>query len=113
MKTWERTGYMVIEKEFDYDLHEFDITQKGEVIATITPACIEDMEKIIKDLDNEADVNGWEDGNGNTIRINTWGGNRKGSGRPSTGRIKKQIYVTDEEFDEVKKLIEDLRKSPQ
>jgi hypothetical protein len=38
-----------------------------------------------------------------------WGGAREGSGRKATGRKKKNIYVTDEEFEEVKKLIETLR----
>ena len=39
----------------------------------------------------------------------TWGGKREGSGRPSTGRKKQNIYVTDAEFAEVKKLIDKLR----
>lgn len=38
-----------------------------------------------------------------------WGGKRSGAGRPSTGRSKKIIYVTDEEYTEVKKLIDKLR----
>ena len=38
-----------------------------------------------------------------------WGGRRERAGRPSTGRKKHQIYVTDEEYIEVKKLIELLR----
>ncbi len=43
---------------------------KGEeVIATITPNTIEDMNQIIKDLDSGEEVNGWEDGMGNTIWI--------------------------------------------
>lgn len=69
MKTWERDSYTVVEVPFDGDLHEFQIVKGGEVIATITPATIEDMETIIKDLDNGEDVNGWEDGMGNTISI--------------------------------------------
>ena len=69
MRTWEREGYKVVEKEFDYDLHEFDIVKNGETIATINPGSIDDMENIIKDLDNGEDVDGWEDGKGNTIRI--------------------------------------------
>ena len=58
MRTWEREGYKVVEKEFDYDLHEFDIVKNGETIATINPGSIDDMENIIKDLDNGEDVNG-------------------------------------------------------
>ena len=38
-----------------------------------------------------------------------WGGKREGAGRPTTGRKKKQIYVTDAEYAEVKKLIDKLR----
>lgn len=38
-----------------------------------------------------------------------WGGKREGAGRPSTGRKKHQIYVTEEEYAKVKQLIENLR----
>ena len=69
MKTWNRKGYEVEEKEFDYDMHKFDVVKDGEIIATIILGCIEDMESIIKELDNGAEVDGWEDGMGNTIRI--------------------------------------------
>ncbi|MCR6116621.1 hypothetical protein HXA31_20035 [Salipaludibacillus agaradhaerens] len=69
MREWKREGYEVVEKEFDGDLHEFDVVVGGEIIATITPNDIEDMEEIIKDLDNGEGVNGWEDGMGNTISI--------------------------------------------
>ncbi len=69
LKIWERKGYTVEEKEFDYDLHQFEVIKDGEVIATITPGSIEDMNQIIEDLDNGEDVDGWEDGNGNTISI--------------------------------------------
>lgn len=69
MRTWEREGYTVVEKDFDHDLHVFDVIKNGEVIATITPPDIEDMNQIIEDLDNGEDVNGWEDGMGNTISV--------------------------------------------
>lgn len=69
MKTWNRKGYTVVEVKHNYDLHAFEIIQNKEVVATITPNTIEDMEQIIKDLDNGEDVNGWEDGMGNTISI--------------------------------------------
>jgi hypothetical protein len=39
-----------------------------------------------------------------------WGGKRKGSGRPSTGRKKHQFYVTDSEAEQIKQLIDTLRK---
>lgn len=37
------------------------------------------------------------------------GGLRPGSGRPSTGRKKRQFYITDEECELIKKYIEELR----
>lgn len=70
MKVWQREGYEVVEVEFDYDLHEFMVIKEGgDVIATITPGSIEDMQQIINELDNGEDVDGWEDGKGNTIDI--------------------------------------------
>lgn len=70
MRVWQRDGYVVNEVEFDGDLHEFMVVREGgEVIATITPASIEDMQQIIEDLDAGEDVNGWEDGMGNVISI--------------------------------------------
>lgn len=38
-----------------------------------------------------------------------WGGAREGAGRPSTGRRKRTVYVTDEEYSKIKELIEQLR----
>lgn len=70
MRTWERIGYTVEEIEFDHDLHEFNVVQSGEVIATITPADLENMDVIIETLDAGDDVNGWEDGNGNVVCLN-------------------------------------------
>ena len=70
MRTWKREGYTVVEKAFDYDLHEFDVVlDSGEVVGTITPATLEDMAAVVADLDAGADVNGWEDGMGNTIYV--------------------------------------------
>jgi hypothetical protein len=69
MRVWERKGYIVQEIELDHDLHKFEVVKDGRVIATITPADVEDMEKIIADLDSGEDVNGWEDGLGNVISV--------------------------------------------
>ena len=69
MRVWEREGYIVREVEFDYDLHEFEVVKDGEVIATITPADLDDMDRIISNLDAGEGVDGWEDGMGNTISI--------------------------------------------
>lgn len=67
MKVWEREGYTVVEKEFDYDLHQFEIVKGGEVIATIVPTDFDNMRETIDALDGGEDVRGWEDGMGNTI----------------------------------------------
>ena len=67
-KVWERSGYKVEIVEHDYDLKAFEIVQ-GDKVQTIYPETIEDMEQIIKDLNNGEDVDGWEDGLGNTIVI--------------------------------------------
>lgn len=69
MKTWNREGYQVVEVSYNYDLHAFDVIKGDDVVATITPNTIEDMHQIIESLDNGDDVNGWEDGMGNTIYI--------------------------------------------
>ncbi|WP_336992645.1 hypothetical protein [Bacillus toyonensis] len=69
MRIWEREGYKVVEEKFDGDLHAFDVIKREEVVTTITPGTIEDMNQIIEDLNDGEDVNGWEDGMGNTIYI--------------------------------------------
>jgi len=69
MKVWMREGYEVVEKPFDGNLHEFEIVKGDEVVGTITPDSLEDQARIIADLDAGEDVNGWEDGMGNTIRV--------------------------------------------
>lgn len=69
MKKWYRNGYFVQEVSFNFALHEFQIIRHAKVIHTITPETIEDMNRIIEALDAGEDVNGWEDGNGQTISI--------------------------------------------
>lgn len=69
MRIWKRNGYIVREVEFDHNLHEFEVVKDGEVIATITPADLDDMNRIISDLDAGEGVDGWEDGMGNVISI--------------------------------------------
>lgn len=70
MRTWTRTNYKVIETGFDYSLHQYQVVRDdGELVATITPGSLEDQQTIIEALDAGEDVNGWEDGHGNTISI--------------------------------------------
>ncbi|MDQ0496369.1 hypothetical protein [Paenibacillus brasilensis] len=69
MKKWTREGYEVVEIAFDHDLHQFEVVQDGETIFTITPPDLDSQAQIIAELDAGEDVNGWEDGNGNTIYV--------------------------------------------
>ena len=67
MREWKRDGYKIEEREHDYDLHVFAVIVDGKKDQIITPDSIEAMTSIIADLDNGDDVQGWEDGVGNTI----------------------------------------------
>jgi hypothetical protein len=69
MRTWEREGYTVVEVAFDHDLHQFEVVQDGETLFSITPPDLDNQAQIIEDLDAGEDVNGWEDGMGNTIYV--------------------------------------------
>lgn len=69
MRTWTREGYEVVETAFDHDLHQFEVVQDGETLFTITPPDLDNQAQIIEDLDAGEDVNGWEDGMGNTIYV--------------------------------------------
>lgn len=40
----------------------------------------------------------------------SWGGSRPGAGRPSTGRRKRTLYITDEEYRQITDHLETLRK---
>lgn len=67
MRIWERVGYNVEEREFNYSLHAFAVIVEGKKDQIITPDSIEAMEEVITALDAGEDVDGWEDGMGNTI----------------------------------------------
>lgn len=69
MKQWTREGYEVVEVAFDHDLHQFEVIQDGETLYMITPSDLDNQAQIIADLDAGEDVNGWEDGSGNTIHV--------------------------------------------
>ena len=66
---WERKGYTVVEQEFDYDLHCFEVIKNGEVVATIYPDSVDDMKENIEALNNGEGVEDWEDGRGSSIDI--------------------------------------------
>ena len=69
MRVWERKNYQVVEDEFDGDLQAFDVMKHGVVIATITPSTVDDMGRIVQDLDNGGCVDGWEDGSGGIVNV--------------------------------------------
>lgn len=69
MRIWKREGYIVEEVELDHDLHQFEVKVGNDIVATIVPSDIDDMERIIEDLNAGEGVEGWEDGMGNTITI--------------------------------------------
>lgn len=69
LRTWNRKGYTVEEQEFDYNLHKFAVIVDDEKVAEIVPADVMDMDDIIKDLDAGIDVNGWDNGNGETVDL--------------------------------------------
>ncbi|APC48308.1 hypothetical protein BME96_09070 [Virgibacillus halodenitrificans] len=68
-KIWVREGYEIKEIKSQGNLHEFEVVKGSEVVATIAPADVYDMEMIKADLDDGDDVNGWDDGKGNTINV--------------------------------------------
>lgn len=49
-------------------------------------------------------------GEENVIKESSWGGSREGAGRPSTGRKKQNFYITDEENEQLRNYLEELRK---
>jgi len=69
MRTWEYEDYVVKEKEFDCDLHEFDVVKNGEIVATITPGSLDEMEVLVNFLNHGYCVSALEDGKGNAINI--------------------------------------------
>ena len=69
MKTWERKGYTVEERDFDYDLHKFVVVVDDEDAAEIVPDTVENMQDVISQLDAGEDAIGWENGNGETVSL--------------------------------------------
>ena len=41
--------------------------------------------------------------------VNGWGGRRKGAGRPATGRKKRTMYITDDEYEVLSNTLKTLR----
>ena len=41
--------------------------------------------------------------------MNGWGGRRKGAGRPATGRKKRTMYITDDEYEVLSNTLKTLR----
>lgn len=76
MKKFETAAVNIEEVEFDHDLHIFKVTNKdGEMLGTIVPPDVEDMNLIIRELANGGCpvADKWEDGMGNSCTMNGWG----------------------------------------
>lgn len=76
MKTWKTNVVTINEVDFDHDLHAFEVYSPNEkLLGIINPDSVEDMHRIIGDLNKGACpvTDRWEDGNGNTCTIEGWG----------------------------------------
>lgn len=76
MRKWEfEDGIRVEEVAYDYDLHSFDVYNGERYLGSIYPACVEEAQKCIDELDNGSNpvADGWEDGMGNTCTADGWG----------------------------------------
>lgn len=80
MKTWQiyderypADDVTIEEIGHDYDLHAFQVSYLGEVIGTIYPDTIEQMDEIVTALNSNESPIGWEDGMGETISVGIWG----------------------------------------
>jgi hypothetical protein len=67
MKTWTTAGYKVFEEAFDYDLHCFRVVTDNKEDQYIYPQTFDDMDLLIDALDRGLDINGFENGFGETI----------------------------------------------
>lgn len=75
MQSWIfENGIEVYEKDFDNDLHCFDVYNGEEKLGTIYPDNIGDMESCVESLDaGEDPISGhWEDGCGNLCTLEGW-----------------------------------------
>lgn len=78
MRSWETALVIVTEKEFDHDLHVFEVYNKKGVVVkllgTIYPDSIQTMQECIADLDDGKCpiAEGWEDGKGNACTLDGW-----------------------------------------
>lgn len=66
---WEREEYTVIEKDFDADLHKFEVYIKDDMVAIIYPESVDQMKEDITKLNKGEGIEDWEDGRGNPIDI--------------------------------------------
>jgi hypothetical protein len=67
MKSWTIGNVEVFEEKFDFDLHCFRIVIEGKEDQYIYPQTFDDMDLLIDALDRGLDINGFENGFGETI----------------------------------------------
>lgn len=68
-RMWDTSGRVKVEEiDYDYDLHAFRMSRGGRVV-DVVPNSIEQMNEMIKELDEGAcpSNDNWEDGNSNFI----------------------------------------------
>ncbi|MFC3388089.1 hypothetical protein ACFOU0_05820 [Salinicoccus sesuvii] len=58
MKRWERAEYSIQEVQAKRDLHEFNVIKNEEVIMTITPKNVAEMNETIRKLDENEPIYG-------------------------------------------------------
>jgi len=76
MKEWKRDCCVVVEKDFDHDLHSFDVYGlDGGLLGEITPADIANYRDCVTKLDaGDCPIcDGWDDGMSNTCSLAGWG----------------------------------------
>ena len=69
MKTWNRNGYVIEERQYNLALNKFCIIVDDEVVDEIIPEDKQNMIFIKSMLDDGEDFIGWEDGSGGRINL--------------------------------------------
>lgn len=75
VREWNfENGISVVEMDYNYDLHSFDVYNGDIFLGTVYPSDIEEMKKCIECLDGGKDPisDFWEDGCGNSCSLEGW-----------------------------------------
>lgn len=71
---WVNNGYVIRKMEFDGNLCRFDVWFAGELLGSVYPADLVEMQACIDKLDAGLDpvTDNWEDGLGNSCCATGW-----------------------------------------